>query len=70
MDLLLCLVKKKKFFGSSARSSDYAQAIMEIGALICKPINPLCSECPISKNCLSLKKNDFQIIPKNKFHKM
>ena len=43
---------------------------MEIGALICKPINPLCSECPISKNCLSLKKNDFQIIPKNKFHKI
>ena len=64
------LNKKKKFFGSSARSSDYAQAIMEIGALICKPINPLCSECPISKNCLSLKKNDFQIIPKNKFHKI
>ena len=64
------LNKKKKFFGSSARSSDYAQAIMEIGALICKPINPLCLECPISKNCLSLKKNDFQIIPKNKFHKI
>ena len=31
------LNKKKSFFGFSKRSSDYAQAIMEIGALICKP---------------------------------
>ena len=36
------LNKKISFFGTSQRSSDYAQAIMEIGALICKPIKPLC----------------------------
>ena len=64
------LIKKKYFFGKSKRSSDYAQAIMEIGALICKPAIPLCNECPLLKNCISFKKNDFEIKPKNKFNKI
>jgi len=34
---------------------------MELGALICKPTNPLCNECPISKNCRSLKVKDFDL---------
>ena len=42
---------------------------MEIGALICKPSNPLCYQCPISTNCKSFKKNDFEIIKINKFNK-
>jgi len=64
------LQKKKSFFGKSNRSSDYAQAIMEIGALICKPTNPLCYECPVSKNCIAYKKKDFDIKSKNKFNKI
>ena len=64
------IINKKFFFGKSNRSSDYAQAIMEIGALICKPSNPLCFECPISKNCKSYKKSDFKIKPKNKHNKI
>ena len=39
---------------------------MEIGALLCKPKNPHCSNCPINKNCLSFKKKDFEIKKKNK----
>ena len=50
------LIKKKSVLGTSSRSSDYAQALMELGALICKPTNPLCHQCPISKKCKSLKK--------------
>ena len=53
---------KKNIFGKSLRSSDYAQALMELGALICKPTNPICNECPISKNCKSYKKKDFNLI--------
>ena len=64
------LINKKSFFGKSNRPSDYAQAIMEIGALICKPINPLCFECPISKNCQSFKKNDFELKYRNRFNKV
>ena len=60
---------EKKIFGSTSRSSDYAQAIMELGALICKPSNPNCKICPISDNCISFKKKDFvlnKIKKKNK----
>ena len=53
------LIKKKSIFGVSSRSMDYAQALMELGALICKPKNPLCNQCPISKNCKSYKKKRF-----------
>ena len=63
------LIEKKSFFGKSKRSGDYAQAIMEIGALICKPLNPLCLECPISKNCNSFEKKDFKLKSINKFNK-
>ena len=63
------LHKKKSFFGETNRASDYAQAIMEIGALICKPTKPICNQCPISRNCKSFKKNDFQIVKVNKFNK-
>ena len=55
------LLKKKSVLGISSRSSDYAQALMELGALICKPNNPLCVQCPISKNCKSYKKKDFKL---------
>jgi len=64
------LHKKKSFFGKSNRPSDYAQAIMEIGALICKPLNPICYKCPVSKNCKAFKKKDFDIKSKNKFNKV
>ena len=35
---------------------------MELGALVCRPKNPLCDQCPLTKNCKSLKINDFEII--------
>ena len=60
------LHKQKKIFGKTSRSSDYAQALMEIGALLCKPKNPYCDKCPITKNCLSFKRNDFEIKKKDK----
>ena len=53
------LIKQKKIFGTSLRSSDYAQALMELGALICKPTNPYCERCPVSDKCKSFKKKDF-----------
>ena len=60
------LHKQKKIFGQTSRSSDYAQALMEIGALLCKPKNPYCDKCPITKNCLSFKRKDFEIKKKDK----
>ena len=60
------IIKKKKLLGTSNRSSDYAQALMELGALICKPKNPKCNFCPIIQNCKSYRKKDFEIIVRNK----
>ena len=60
------LIKKKKILGTSDRSGDYAQAIMELGALICKPKKPFCEKCPLTKNCKSYKKQDFEIAVKSK----
>ena len=60
------LHKEKKVFGQTSRSNDYVQALMEIGALLCKPKNPNCDKCPITKYCLSFKRQDFEIKKKNK----
>lgn len=33
------------------------QAMMELGALVCTPKSPSCSECPVAKNCFAFEKN-------------
>ena len=30
----------------------YTQALMDLGATVCLPKNPLCHKCPLSKNCI------------------
>lgn len=35
----------------------YNQAIMDFGAIQCKPKNPLCMFCPFSENCVAYQKN-------------
>jgi A/G-specific adenine glycosylase len=63
------LIKKKKLLGVSKRSSDYAQALMELGALICKPKNPGCTECPLINSCKSFLKKDFVLTKIKKINK-
>lgn len=41
----------------------YNQAIMEIGALVCKPVNPECHNCPLDAFCLSKANKTQQIRP-------
>ncbi len=36
-------------------SGDHNQAMMEIGAMICVPKNPLCEKCPLAGSCLALE---------------
>ena len=46
---------------------DFNQGLMEIGALICKPYNPVCKKCPINNFCYALKKGHPEVYPvKNK----
>ena len=37
------------------RNGDLAEALMEFGAIICKPKDPLCYKCLLKKNCLYYK---------------
>src|SRR5262249_42330183 len=39
-----------------ARPGDWNQALMELGALICVPDSPRCSDCPLSPHCAAFKK--------------
>jgi A/G-specific adenine glycosylase len=39
------------------------QAIMEFGALQCKPVNPDCSVCPLRNNCFAFAKNKISELP-------
>ncbi|HNQ11677.1 MAG TPA: A/G-specific adenine glycosylase [Bacteroidia bacterium] len=39
------------------------QALMEIGALVCSPKSPLCSECPVNSKCFAFQKNQTDQFP-------
>jgi A/G-specific adenine glycosylase len=41
----------------------YNQAIMDFGAVICKPQQPLCGTCPLKKNCLAYASNIVNELP-------
>jgi len=41
----------------------YNQAIMEFGALQCKPQNPYCIVCPLNDSCEALKKGKVKTLP-------
>lgn len=41
----------------------FNQAIMEFGALHCKPQNPLCGSCPFNDMCLALKNDEIKSLP-------
>ena len=47
-------INKKKLF-TTKRNSDFVEALMEFGALICKPKDPKCSQCCLNKNCRYLR---------------
>lgn len=44
--------------------ADYNQAIMEFGALQCKPKNPNCKDCVLADGCLALENNMIATLPK------
>lgn len=42
---------------------DYNQAIMEFGAIQCKPKNPDCRICPLKDGCVALQKENVDLLP-------
>ena len=41
----------------------YNQAIMDFGATVCKPSNPLCDECPFRNQCVAFQKGLIEELP-------
>jgi A/G-specific adenine glycosylase len=44
----------------------FNQALMELGAVICKPKNPLCDACPLNRRCLAFKNHQVAEFPKRR----
>ena len=40
------------------RPGDWAQALMDLGAVICRPKSPVCGQCPVSAFCAAVKTGD------------
>ena len=57
---------KEQFYTN--RNGDLAEALMEFGAIICKPNNTQCSVCNLKKNCQFFNSNAF-ISANKKRHK-
>jgi len=44
-------------------AGEFNEAMMEIGATICKPSSPMCNNCPLSTQCQALKKKLVEKLP-------
>jgi A/G-specific adenine glycosylase len=47
----------------TSQSGTYNQALMDFGALHCKPQNPLCETCPFANSCVAFEKNLTKELP-------
>ena len=50
----------------NSRYGDYTQAIMDLGAIICKHSKPLCEVCPVQNSCQALQQNKVNELPTRK----
>ncbi|HCI02717.1 MAG TPA: A/G-specific adenine glycosylase [Oceanospirillaceae bacterium] len=48
------------------RNADYTQAIMDLGATICRHNKPLCVACPMQNNCQALAQDKVSALPTRK----
>jgi A/G-specific adenine glycosylase len=46
--------------------SVFNQGLMELGALVCRPKNPLCAACPLPDLCAAYERGEQEVIPKPK----
>jgi len=46
------------------RPGDFAQALMDIGATICRPRNPDCSACPLREGCAARRAGEAEAYPR------
>jgi A/G-specific adenine glycosylase len=47
----------------AGRPGDFAQALMDIGATICRPKSPLCAKCPLAQSCAAYASGNPELFP-------
>lgn len=55
-----------KNFPFNNEAGDFAQALMDLGATICRTLNPLCHECPLAHHCEAYQTNTVENFPERK----
>jgi len=70
IDIDIATPRAKKYFfelGKAImdlkRPGDFNQAVMELGATVCTPVNPKCEICPVNESCEALAKNTVNQLP-------
>jgi A/G-specific adenine glycosylase len=48
------------------RPGDFVQAMMDLGATICRPQNPRCGECPLAADCSAFASGDPESYPERR----
>ena len=48
----------------SRRAGDFAQALMDIGATLCRPRNPACGLCPLAEDCAAFQAGVPEVYPR------
>jgi A/G-specific adenine glycosylase len=49
---------------TAERPGDWAQALMDLGATVCRPKQPLCDRCPIASACAALATGEPEAYPR------
>lgn len=57
------VTEKLKSLLPTQNNGDFTQALMELGALICRPKNPSCLMCPLEQECQAYAQNRVESFP-------
>ena len=72
IEMAINTTEGKKFYASFAQTlldkkqpGKYNQALMDFGAIVCKPAAPLCNQCLLQKKCVAFKSKRIAELPVN-----
>jgi A/G-specific adenine glycosylase len=57
------LLERIRAIFPTRNGGDFNQAMMELGALVCRPRNPSCLLCPVQRFCLAFRRGEQEVIP-------
>jgi A/G-specific adenine glycosylase len=57
------LLERLRTIFPERNGGEFNQAMMELGALVCRPRNPNCLLCPLQRFCLAFKRGEQEVIP-------